>query len=96
MSIHVSKMNQQQKLEWLHAYKRQNPAKYVQKFGDVSPDEALKKVKPTFSFGNVLGVKVDVQEKEKVIVTPEFTETPLAKTEPVEEAKPKRGRKPNV
>lgn len=106
MSIHVSKMDEQGKLEWLRAYERQNPAKYLAKYGKVkekdfegqpvawdyiSPEEAVKTLKRSNTFSSVLGVKVDVKEKDKVIVEQEFIEAPASVVAP--EAS-KRGRKP--
>lgn len=91
MSIHISKMSEEGKLEWLRTYERQNPNKYLRKFGKVTqqdslgqpcewsyipPEEAVKNLKPSRSFGNVLGVKVDVQEKD-VVVEQQFIDSPM-------------------
>lgn len=106
MSIHISKMDEQGKLDWLRAYEKQNPAKYLRKYGKVTekdpmgqpiawdyvpPEEAIKSLKPSFSFSKVLGVKVDVAEKEKVVVEQKFVQTPVPP-----QAEVKRGRPKNV
>lgn len=90
--MNVSKMDEQGKLDWLRAYERQNPTKYLHKFGKViakdgngqpleweyvTPEEAVKALKPTRSFGSVLGVKVEVQEKAKVLVEKDFIDAPV-------------------
>jgi len=36
MSIHFNKMTDEQKLEWLKLYEKQNPVKYLRKFGKVT------------------------------------------------------------
>ena len=77
-------MNDEQKLEWLRTYERQNPRKYLSKFGKViglvpagqpfagqpnnweyvSPEEALKKISPTYVMSG--GLQVEISEKAVV------------------------------
>lgn len=88
-------------LDLLRKYKIQNPAKYKLKFGDVPPEEAVAKLKPSLPF-NLNGVSFEITEKKEKEV--EFTEPNLidpisgVSTEqlqqPTEAEKPKRGRKP--
>lgn len=54
-----------EKIELLRAYKLQNPAKYLQKFGDKSPEEAAGQVVLGKPASTVLGVKVDFGEKKE-------------------------------
>lgn len=56
-------MNEQ--VELLRAYKLQNPAKYLQKFGDKSPEEAAGQVVLGKPASTALGVKVDFGEKKE-------------------------------
>jgi hypothetical protein len=92
-------------LDLLRNYKAQNPKKYVQKFGDVPPEEAvLKSGNPFFTST----VKVDIGEKTEI--EQKFVEPvqPVVPTESVaellvepqleanEDVKPKRGRKPKA
>ena len=51
-------------LELLRNYKLQNPAKYLHKYGNVTPEEALKKLKPNKPF-NLGGVKFEISEKKE-------------------------------
>jgi len=34
--VHFNNMTDQQKLEWLHLYAKQNPSKYLSKFGTIT------------------------------------------------------------
>lgn len=106
-------MSDEQRLDWLSKYEKQNPTKYLQKFGVVtgkypalhplagqpmsweyvSPEEALKKLVPSFPIPKPAGIEVEVSEKAKVIETLKFA--PSIVEEPVKEPK-KRGRKKNV
>ena len=95
-------MDDNQKLEWLRNYERQNPRKYLTKFGKVtgfipagqpfagqpnnweyvSPEEALKKISPSYA-AMTGGLKVEISEKAVVTQELSMDETPA----------PKRGRK---
>jgi len=106
MQIHFNKMSDAQKLEWLKTYERQNPAKYLMKYGKVTgtvpmgqpfagqpnkwdyvaPEEAIKKISPSYAAGSSL--KVEISEKENVKQELDFTPEPDATPEV------KRGRKP--
>lgn len=97
-------MNDEQKLEWLRSYERQNPRKYLSKFGKVtgfvpvgqpsagqpnqweyvSPEEALKKISPTYAMTG--GLQVEISTKPVVSQELEFSPEPDVK----------RGRKKNV
>ena len=97
-------MNDEQKLEWLRSYERQNPRKYLSKFGKVtgfvpagqpfagqpnqweyvSPEEALKKISPTYAMTG--GLQVEITTKPVVSQELEFSPEPDVK----------RGRKKNV
>ena len=107
MSINISRMDEQGKLEWLRAYDRQTPNQDLRNIGKITardaagqpsawdyipPEEAIKTIIPKPSFGSVLGVKVEVKEKEKVVVEKEFIEAPVSVV--AQEEAPKRGRKP--
>lgn len=113
MSIPIARMGEQEKLDFLRRYEKQNPQKYLQKYGKViakidgqpsqweyvSPEEALKNLKPSPVFGTVFGVSVEVKEKEKVVVEREFIESPVSgvvASAEVSEPTPKRARKTNV
>ena len=98
-------MDDNQKLEWLRNYERQNPQKYLSKFGKVigyvpagqpfagqpnqweyvSPEEALKKISP--SYARMGGLQVEI--KKKAVVTQELN---MNESVVAQEA-PKRGRK---
>lgn len=101
-------MTREQEIELLRQYEAKNPNKYLRKFGKVTqtdasgqpsaweyvkPEDAV--LKKAFKYTSVLGVKVEVAPKEKVVIEQEFIEAP---TSPIaEEVKPapkKPGRKP--
>lgn len=86
-------------VELLRSYKAQNPRKFILKFGDVTPEEAAEKLKPSMPF-HTGAVKVEITGKEEVEVG--FKEVEVAtETEfnlgelPAEavEEKPKKTRK---
>lgn len=97
-------MNDEQKLDWLRSYEKQNPRKYLSKFGKVtgfvpvgqpfagqpnqweyvSPEEALKKISPTYAMTG--GLQVEITTKPVVSQELEFAPEPDVK----------RGRKKNV
>lgn len=96
-------MNDEQKLEWLRSYERQNPRKYLSKFGKVtgfvpagqpfagqpnqweyvSPEEALKKISPTYAMTGGLQVEIATKDVKQEL---DFAPEPDVK----------RGRKKNV
>lgn len=97
MLLHFNKMDDNQKLEWLRTYERQNPRKYLSKFGKitgyvpagqpfagqpnaweyVSPEEALKKISPTYAMTG--GLQVEISEKPVVTQELTFDEQPIVK-----------------
>lgn len=101
-------MNDDQKLEWLRNYERQNPQKYLSKFGKitgyvpsgqpfqgqpnqweyVSPEEALKKISP--SYARLGGLQVEIKEKKVVTQELSMDDEPVGVVAP---EVPKRGRK---
>jgi hypothetical protein len=112
MQLHFNKMTDEQRLEWLKLYEKQNPSKYLRKFGVITgrfpaghpeagqpckwdyvpPEEAIKKIVPSFASTSG-GLNVEITEKEKVVQVQEFT-APSQVT--IEDLPKKRGRKPNV
>lgn len=84
-------------LELLRQYKQQNPKKFIQKYGDVTPEEAAAKLTPNKPFVTG-GVKMEFAEKKEKEM--EFGATPEQIIDPVGgvvaqaiEEKPKRTRK---
>lgn len=58
-------MNYEKALNLLRVYQVQNPNKYIQKYGNVMPEEAASKLAgiPSAPTG-ILGVQVEVKDKE--------------------------------
>lgn len=80
-------------LELLRNYKLQNPAKYLHKYGDVTPEEALKKLKPNNPF-NLGGVKFEISEKkEKEMDFLEVKAPEIMVTEPAPQEAPEAPKK---
>ena len=82
----MANLNKEQLVDLLRHYKVQNPVKFVQKYGNVTPEEAVEKLHSTPRFNKVLGVSVELKAKEVKPVEQEFVDAP-------QEEKVKRTRK---
>jgi hypothetical protein len=92
-------------VDLLRGYKLQNPIKYIQKFGDVPPEEAVLKSSNPFFTGAMkvdIGEKTEIEQKfvepSQLVVPTESVAEMLVEPqlEANENVNPKRGRKPKV